>query len=930
MKIKYKIILVLIIAIAIASLPLSMYILESGGRENISLLTRQGIINSQIFSRSALNIFLMNGGDIAPSRVDAGEMISALKPLAASGLLYADAVLISDNNKYNGLILASLVNTELPDNDRIMHSDRIPDDEIKRLKEQSRFKEVYLPQADKTIYEIISSSSAGSSRLKCIGRLMFSKDAVLAPVRRLRAIIFGAALLSIIAAAVIGIFFGRQISKPIEQLIHEVGIIGSGDLNHKIAVTGRDEIGRLATTFNHMTQIMLLDIRELENKNIELTRLDRLKDDFLANITHELRTPLYGVTGIAESLVAGIAGHLAKDAINNLSLMISSCKRLSSLVNDILDYSQLKHGDITLDMSSVNLYSIVRLIISIANPLIGSKKLEIKTSIEPGSFYVAADENRLQQILFNLVGNAVKFTNAGEILISADVSEEDADDVIISVRDTGIGIAKENQEVIFMSFKQADEAVIKHYPGTGMGLAITKKIVELHGGRIWVDSSPGAGSCFYFSLKAAGELQTAAGNEKAVTSVIELPVKPETCRYGEEVLPVNGSMENEKPSGRIMIVDDEPVNCQILINHLTLDGYSVIPVGSGREALDMIDGQALPDLIILDIMLPEMSGYDVCRKIRETYSYGELPVIMLTAKTEPGDLVIGFEAGANDYLTKPVSREELLARVGSLILLKKSVRERNEYSLIKQEMIIAHRIQRSLLENRLPESEFTDIAIRYFPMYEIGGDFYDIGLTGENKIALFIADVSGHGIPAAFISAMLKVVSSFYKGQAENPADFMEKINRSIYSFMEEQFITACYAVIDLDKRMVIQSNAGHWPMLIYRKSSDEIIFDDNNGMPLGVDETEKYYSSEFRLEEGDRIILYTDGIIEVRNPDEMIFGAGSFHSLVKAEGNKGIEEFSTGIIEEINKWRNSDSEQFSDDVTIIVLDILKFSGGQS
>ncbi|MFH0975914.1 MAG: SpoIIE family protein phosphatase [Spirochaetota bacterium] len=923
MKIKYKIIILMVIVIIVGSLPLSLYILGRESDEKISLLIDQGIMNSRMLSRSALNIILMNGGDIKAASVDAGEMISMLAPLKDTGLIYADAVLVSNNPEYNGYVLASIRNEEkIKDKSGTKN---ISYNKTAALTAKEIFEEEYIPDFGGYVYKIISTSSVSGKNFKCAGRLFFSKSAIYSNINRLRHVAYVTVIISMLITIGIGLILGRFISGPIETLINEVEIIGSGDLDHHINIKGKDEIGKLATTFNHLAQVLKLEINHLRNKNIELERINNLKDDFLANVTHELRTPLYGMTGLAESLIDGVAGDLEEKAKYNLSLMISSGKRLSSLVNDILDYSQLKHSDIPLNLTSINLHSIVKLIISICTPLIENKELIIRTNIEPDSFFVYADENRLQQILLNLVGNAVKFTESGEIMISANASSEIEDEVVVSIRDTGIGIVKEDQERIFELFEQAGGSISKYKTGTGIGLSISRQLVELHGGKIKVDSEAGKGACFSFTLKRS-DRKTILIKDRSMKYVPDLQNNNESPVFDDEIIPQNVDPNNKLAYSKVMIVDDEPVNCQILINYLYMEDYIIIPVANGQEALNKINNGHVPDLLILDVMLPVMSGYEVCKKIREKYSSGELPVIMLTAKTSPDDMIIGFEAGTNDYLTKPVGKAELLARVNGLLQLRRSVQAQAKLSLIKREMNIAHSIQTSLLENKMPDIENASLALRYYPMYEIGGDFYEISQIDENRISILLADVSGHGIPAAFISGMLKVICNFHSKNAQNPAEFLNNINEAIYNLVEEQFITACYAIIDFKERKITQANAGHWPILLYRQNTNELIINEENGMPLGCTPEEKYKNSEYDLQVNDRLIFYTDGVIEIKNTERKIFGAHNFHMLIKATGNYELEKFTDKIIETIKRWYNVTEPVFADDVTLLALDIKKFN----
>jgi two-component system sensor histidine kinase ChiS len=398
--------------------------------------------------------------------------------------------------------------------------------------------------------------------------------------------------------------------------------------------------------------------RELQRKNEALSQLDEIKDEFLANTSHELRTPLFGIIGIAESLLAGVAGTLSGAAVDNLKLLIASGQRLTVLVNDIMDFSRLKQKDLLLRIQGIDLRVITEIVIRSIQPLTLGKPLRFRNEVTSGLPLVQADEDRLQQILHNLLGNAIKFTPAGEIIVDA---KQDGDSVIVTVSDTGIGISAAKLERVFESFEQADASLSREYGGAGLGLSITRQLVELHHGKIWVESEVGRGSRFHFTLpletkKTAGGPGLAREKEEMASGVTSIY---ETVRsFGFISNPPEGA------AAKILIVDDEPVNLQVLINQLSLRNYGLLVAAGGEEALEIVEREgANLDLAILDVMMPRISGYEVCRKIREQYSPDRLPVIFLTARNHFEHLVEGFEAGANDYLAKPVSGQELIARV---------------------------------------------------------------------------------------------------------------------------------------------------------------------------------------------------------------------------------------------------------------------------
>ncbi len=406
-------------------------------------------------------------------------------------------------------------------------------------------------------------------------------------------------------------------------------------------------------------QNQLEETRKLEEKNTALEEMDRFKDEFLANTSHELRTPLNGIIGIAESMLDGATGDLLPPQQHSLGMIVTSGRRLANLVNDILDFSKLKHYDLDLQIRAVDLKQVTDIVLTLSEPLLAEKMLILENGIGDDIPLVAGDANRLQQIMHNLVGNAIKFTDEGKVTISA---RTQAGMVEITVSDTGIGIPPEKLEDIFKSFEQVDASTVRNYGGTGLGLSISKQLIELHGGSIQVESEIGQGSRFTFTLPVSPKsLEQAPGIGQELVRVqsnIELPlVTPNSSTGGGKFT--------------VLVVDDEPVNRQVLVNQLALQDYAVIQAVNGMEALEAVENGQKPDLVLLDVMMPKMSGYEVCQRLREKYPANELPVVMLTAKNQVGDLVQGFVSGANDYLPKPFSKNELLARIQTHLQLAK-------------------------------------------------------------------------------------------------------------------------------------------------------------------------------------------------------------------------------------------------------------------
>ncbi|MDX1696111.1 MAG: ATP-binding protein [Ketobacteraceae bacterium] len=431
----------------------------------------------------------------------------------------------------------------------------------------------------------------------------------------------------------------------------------------------------------------------LENQQKALDNLhlmDEIKDEFLANTSHELRTPLNGIIGLAEASLHDPQEPPRPRQKDNLAMIIASGRRLASLVNDILDFSKLRHQDIELSPKAIDARTLGDVVLALSRPLLNDRDIELSNKMPENLPLVWADENRLQQILHNLIGNALKFTERGAVTLNGYVKGQM---LCIKVEDTGIGVPEDRVAEIFESFNQGDGGIQRQYGGTGLGLSITKRLVELHGGQITVNSAPAEGSTFSFTLPLAGAKQpasnvpalrpdtlsalTESGNAKAPPAYQYIPSTP------------TAAVPSATPDRRLLVVDDEPVNRQVLWAQLVSAGFEVVEATDGEAALKHLNSDSIYDLVLLDVMMPRLSGYDTCRILRETFSANQLPVIFLTAKSQTDDILAGFSAGGNDYLVKPFSREELLVRVNVHLNLVNSYRLISDYKNQLEEKVHA-------------------------------------------------------------------------------------------------------------------------------------------------------------------------------------------------------------------------------------------------
>ena len=371
----------------------------------------------------------------------------------------------------------------------------------------------------------------------------------------------------------------------------------------------------------------------------------------------------------------------------------------------------------------------------------------------------------------------------------------------------------------------------------------------------------------------------------------------------------------------VLLVDDAPANIQIA-NSILKDIYKIRIATSGAKALELAKIRPLPDLILLDVMMPEMDGYEVCTQLKLGQDTRDIPVIFLTGQTHVEEETRGFHVGAVDYIHKPFSPAVVRARVQTHLVLR-GIREQLAQQLltIQKELETARQIQLSILPSEIPKIEGLDIAARYVPMTVVAGDFYDFIVVDEKRIGILVADVSGHGMPAALIASMLKIALSAQGAHAADPAQVLSGLNQALCGKFQHHYVTAAYLFVDMQKRTLTYAGAGHPPLLLRDGTSKGVRDVVENGLFLGRFPFATYSSVELPLRAGDRALLYTDGIPETTNPAGVQFGTDCLKQFLAAEQSTSADHFAGQLLDELSLWAGrGPGEDLDDDITMVAI----------
>jgi signal transduction histidine kinase len=485
-------------------------------------------------------------------------------------------------------------------------------------------------------------------------------------MRRYAGMVLAVSLAALLASALVGWLAQRAISEPILSLAETSRRISEGsDFSVRAVLRGRDELGVLVTTFNDMLEGLQRRDEELQRTHAELERrieerthlhqqaqeANRLKDEFLATLSHELRTPLNAIVGWSAMLVQGQLD--AETQTRAIASIDRNARAQTKLINDVLDVSRIASGKLQLNVKPVDLASVLYAAVESVSHAATARQVRIDMSLDPSVQPILADADRLQQVLWNLLSNAIKFTPAGghvSVKVACTTS-----DVEVVVADDGVGIPREFVPHVFERFRQADSSITRVHGGLGLGLAIVRYLVELHGGTVSAESEgAGKGATFTVRLPIA---PPAAATALGAVAAARLPLRQDPPA---EVVDLAGV--------RVLVVEDEADSRDLIETVLAQRGARVTAVPTANAALASIDS-ALPDVVVSDLEMPGLDGYTMLRNLRGRPAErgGLLPAIAVSAHVRPEDRARALASGFQHHVGKPIDPDELLSTLAGLV-----------------------------------------------------------------------------------------------------------------------------------------------------------------------------------------------------------------------------------------------------------------------
>ncbi|HKX11616.1 MAG TPA: ATP-binding protein [bacterium] len=682
-------------------------------------------------------------------------------------------------------------------------------------------------------------------------------------------------------------------------------------------------LGAIGLLLVEMTDILSQSLSKVYERSLfhrkgkeEFQELARLKTDFFANVSHEFRTPITLTLGPLEAILRGRHGEIGPEPRRQLEVAVRNQQRLLSLINQILDSAKIEAKAI--ELKAARQPDVNRLIQEWVEPfrsLADTRGLIIRTSLDPlaQGMEIYFDREKVEKILFNLLSNAMKFTKQGFIEVGTEVR---ADRFVMRVADSGMGIRAEELPHVFERYRQAKGSSQSEFAGTGLGLNLVREFTRLHGGEVSVESVYGQGTRFelWVPLGRAHLTpeQIVEAGEGDSFAPAPAPGEKNEAAGGISCAELNAEVELNRDTSlpTVVCAEDNP-DLRYFLRDLLRDKHNVFVGANGEEGLALAE-KWRPDLILSDVSMPKIDGMEFCRRIRENSDLKSTPFVLLTARTMTESRLEGLGHGADDYLTKPFSEAELLARVHNLIAL------RRHQVRLQRELAAARAIQFALLPAGPQRFDGATLDFLYHPSEELSGDFCDIVLR-EDWIYFYVADVTSHGTASAQVTYLLKeIVSDLVERGTEAPPlpELLQELQRRYASRQLDYDVAIQIGRYHPGQRLLQAARGGApSPLQVNRDLGTKVLMIRPSASlsGRGAAEASSISIGELSLAPGDAVYFFTDGCYEFP-AGSRDYGAKNLHqALSQAHATK---DWKQSLLDSLATAHGS--KNFPDDVTCL------------
>lgn len=668
---------------------------------------------------------------------------------------------------------------------------------------------------------------------------------------------------------------------------------------------------------------------ELRQSNSRLLEINRLKNEFLSRLSLEFRLPIGAIVNLTASLVQRPG--LSESDRRYIDFIHRTSDRLERLVESIRTLSRLQNSDLDLNRQRVDAISILRHAarifqsyspgISVIFPEPGGRMSEEgqgARSLPP----VLADPLRLQQIFFDILGFLSSWQPRTNLEAQAHLDLRNETTSSLVIRFTRHSrLPEERRSIAFEPFLNLPDPSL---PVPVPTLNAARQLAELHGGALTLKTPhPGSTICELTlpvsdgppAPSLVGDIERRADIEKDLAGLFEsIPSRPVDAGTFFE------AGYQEQPDAvlhSVLLVESDPSQLFTLFTSLEERRYAVTAVATGEKGLQCI-AERKPDLVIVSAYLSDMTGMDFAHAVRKQHARMDLPILAIQ---DPGSVTPGRgDEPFNDHLFRPVQASEMASRVALHLSVVQAMREHLRFLDIERDLALVQQIQERLLPERKPHSTRFETAITYVPAESVSGDIYDFHALDDNTLCIFLADVTGHGLPAAMLASMVKVAFVVNRDLLLRPDEALQSMNRLMLSLFQNQLFTACLLLLDFRAGQFRYARAGHPPLILQRGDTRQIEELLPRGRVMGIepDLQSEVICGDFSR--GDRFFLYTDGVTELRNPHGGFF---DFPAFLKRHPDASLDTLNHALLEELMGWKEGRHDgRPDDDMTSVMIEI--------